>query len=82
MYFKYVSWIEKYLKRVYRRQHERTEIAVGRRPGDAHHQRAQRIRGVGCSVCRARDQRRRRAYTPEDIRARLHQRLAEAERTE
>ena len=30
----------------------------------------------------ARDQRRRRAYTPEDIRARLHQRLAEAERTE
>ena len=30
----------------------------------------------------ARDQRRRNAYTPDDIRARLHQRLAEAERTE
>ncbi|MFB1297821.1 hypothetical protein ACAG24_020095 [Mycobacterium sp. pW049] len=29
----------------------------------------------------ARDQRRRRAYTPDDIRARLHQRLEEAERT-
>ncbi|CAJ1580508.1 hypothetical protein [[Mycobacterium] wendilense] len=28
----------------------------------------------------ARDQRRRRAYTPNDIRARLHQRLAEADR--
>ncbi|CAJ1497985.1 hypothetical protein [[Mycobacterium] burgundiense] len=28
----------------------------------------------------ARDQRRRKAYTPNDIRARLHQRLAEAER--
>ena len=27
----------------------------------------------------ARDQRRRNAYTPDDIRARLHQRLAEAE---
>jgi hypothetical protein len=26
----------------------------------------------------ARDQRRRRAYTPDQIRARLHQRLAEA----
>jgi hypothetical protein len=26
----------------------------------------------------ARDQRRRRAYTPDEIRARLHQRLAEA----
>jgi len=26
----------------------------------------------------ARDQRRRKAYTPEDIRARLHERLAEA----
>ncbi|MEZ0384510.1 hypothetical protein [Mycobacterium sp. pW045] len=26
----------------------------------------------------ARDQRRRRAYTPEEIRARLHERLAEA----
>ncbi len=30
----------------------------------------------------ARDQRRRAAYTPNDIRARLHQRLAEAEHTE
>jgi hypothetical protein len=30
----------------------------------------------------ARDQRRRKAYTPNDIRARLHERLAEAERTE
>jgi hypothetical protein len=29
----------------------------------------------------ARDQRRRNAYTPNDIRARLHQRLAEAEAT-
>jgi len=28
----------------------------------------------------ARDQRRRTAYTPNDIRARLHERLAEAER--
>ena len=28
----------------------------------------------------ARDQRIRRSYTPEDIRARLHQRLAEAEK--
>ncbi|MGV0626786.1 hypothetical protein [Mycolicibacter minnesotensis] len=27
----------------------------------------------------ARDQRRRRAYTPEEIRSRLHQRLAESE---
>jgi hypothetical protein len=27
----------------------------------------------------ARDQRKRRAYTPDDIRARLHQRLAESE---
>lgn len=26
----------------------------------------------------ARDQRRRRAYTPDEVRARLHQRLAEA----
>jgi hypothetical protein len=26
----------------------------------------------------ARDQRRRRAYTPDDIRARLHQRLSES----
>jgi hypothetical protein len=30
----------------------------------------------------ARDQRRREAYTPADIRARLHERLAEADRTE
>ena len=30
----------------------------------------------------ARDQRRRSSYTPDDIRERLHQRLAEAERTE
>jgi len=30
----------------------------------------------------ARDQRRRTAYTPDDIRARLHQRLVDAERTE
>jgi len=30
----------------------------------------------------ARDQRRRRAYTPDEVRARLHQRLAEAERLE
>jgi hypothetical protein len=30
----------------------------------------------------ARDQRRRKAYSPNDIRARLHQRLADAERTE
>jgi hypothetical protein len=29
----------------------------------------------------ARDQRRRRAYTPEEIRARLHARLAEASAT-
>lgn len=28
----------------------------------------------------ARDQRRRNAYTPEDIRARLHQRVAEADK--
>jgi len=27
----------------------------------------------------ARDQRRRRAYTPDEVRARLHQRLAEAD---
>ena len=30
----------------------------------------------------ARDQRRRNAYTPDDIRARLHQRAAEAAETE
>ena len=29
----------------------------------------------------ARDQRRRKAYTADEIRARLHQRLAEAEKT-
>jgi hypothetical protein len=29
-------------------------------------------------VLAARDQRRRKAYTPDEIRARLHQRLAEA----
>ena len=30
----------------------------------------------------ARDQRRRNAYTPDDIRERLHQRLTDAERIE
>jgi hypothetical protein len=34
---------------------------------------------VAGGVLVARDQRRRSAYTPDDIRARLHQRLAEAE---
>lgn len=34
---------------------------------------------VAGGVLVARDERRRRAYTPEDIRARLHQRLAEAD---
>jgi len=35
--------------------------------------------GVAASgVLMARDQRRRAAYSPEDIRARLHQRVAEA----
>ncbi len=34
---------------------------------------------VAGGVLVARDERRRRSYTPEDIRARLHQRLAEAE---
>lgn len=34
---------------------------------------------VAGGVIVARDQRRRNAYTPEDIRERLHQRLAEAE---
>lgn len=34
---------------------------------------------VAGGVMVARDQRRRKAYTPQDIRARLHQRLAEAE---
>lgn len=36
---------------------------------------------VAGGVMVARDQRRRNAYTPDDIRERLHQRLAEAERT-
>ena len=35
---------------------------------------------VAGGVLVARDQRIRRSYTPEDIRARLHQRLEEAER--
>ena len=36
--------------------------------------------GVAASgVVVARDQRRRKAYTPNEIRARLHQRLAESE---
>jgi hypothetical protein len=34
---------------------------------------------VAGGVLVARDERRRRTYTPEDNRARLHQRLAEAE---
>jgi hypothetical protein len=34
---------------------------------------------VAGGVLVARDQRRRNSYTPEDIRARLHQRVAEAE---
>ena len=34
---------------------------------------------VAGGVLVARDQRRREAYTPDEIRARLHQRLAEAE---
>ena len=34
---------------------------------------------VAGGVLVARDQRRRNAYTPEEIRSRLHQRLAEAE---
>jgi hypothetical protein len=33
---------------------------------------------VAGGVLVARDQRKRNAYTPDDIRARLHQRLAEA----
>jgi hypothetical protein len=33
---------------------------------------------VAGGVLVARDQRRRNSYTPEDIRARLHQRVAEA----
>jgi hypothetical protein len=35
---------------------------------------------VAGGVLVARDQRRRASYTPEDIRARLHQRLADAEK--
>lgn len=34
---------------------------------------------VAGGVMVARDQRRRKAYTPQDIRERLHQRLAEAD---
>lgn len=34
---------------------------------------------VAGGVLVARDQRRRNSYTPDDIRARLHQRVAEAE---
>jgi len=34
---------------------------------------------VAGGVLVARDQRRRNSYTPDDIRARLHQRLAESE---
>jgi glutamate dehydrogenase/leucine dehydrogenase len=34
--------------------------------------------GVAGGVLVARDQRKRDSYTPEDIRARLHQRVAEA----
>jgi hypothetical protein len=33
---------------------------------------------VAAGVLVARDQRKRNSYTPEDIRARLHQRVAEA----
>ena len=36
---------------------------------------------VASGIVIARDQRRRRAYTPEEIRARLHARLAEASAT-
>jgi hypothetical protein len=35
---------------------------------------------VAGGVLVARDQRKRASYTPDDIRARLHQRLADAER--
>jgi hypothetical protein len=35
---------------------------------------------VAGGVLVARDQRRRNAYTPDEIRARLHQRLAEADK--
>ncbi|WP_172828843.1 hypothetical protein [Mycobacterium sp. 1164966.3] len=34
---------------------------------------------VAGGVVVARDQRKRRAYTPDEVRARLHQRLAESE---
>ncbi|TRW78709.1 hypothetical protein FK535_24405 [Mycolicibacterium sp. 018/SC-01/001] len=37
---------------------------------------------VAGGVLVARDQRRRNAYTPEDIRARLHQRLAQAQQSD
>jgi hypothetical protein len=37
---------------------------------------------VAGGVMVARDQRRRNSYTPEDIRARLHQRVAEAANVE
>ncbi|WP_142254150.1 hypothetical protein [Mycobacterium sp. NS-7484] len=37
---------------------------------------------VAGGVMVARDQRRRNAYTPQDIRERLHQRLAEAEQAD
>ena len=37
---------------------------------------------VAGGVLVARDQRKRNAYTPDDIRARLHQRLAEADQRE
>ena len=37
---------------------------------------------VAGGVMVARDQRRRNSYTPEDIRARLHQRVAEAANAE
>jgi hypothetical protein len=35
------------------------------------------VAATGAAV--ARDERRRRAYTPEEVRARLHERLAESE---
>ncbi|QEM47810.1 hypothetical protein [Mycolicibacterium grossiae] len=38
------------------------------------------VAGVAAAgVLVARDERQRRAYTPDDVRARLHQRLAEAD---
>jgi len=36
---------------------------------------------VAGGVLVARDQRKRNSYTPEDIRTRLHQRVAEADKT-